>query len=192
MRKHIERRRSGFTLLEMMVVMAMAATLATVAVRLLDAVLRVQHIAHSRAQAVSDLTRLADSLRRDVRQARQVQVGKEQQLEIHFGGDRAHDRSGEQVQYEIIGSEVRRQIVRGDVTVARDSFSLFSSAEADGRGTRPLSRQRTAAWQWDAGHGVVTLQLLPSPGRLAERLPIRIEAVVAGALPADTTEEETP
>lgn len=189
MSRRIAPRRGGVTLLEMIMVIAMATTVALVAVRLLDAVLRVQHAAHSRAHAAAELTRLADSLRRDARQARGVQI-EGGNIEFQIGA--AETGNGERIRYGISGSQMRRQVTQGDATIARDSFALVATAgRGDGR-REPLARQSPATWQWEPEIGVLALQLQSAAGRQQEGIPLRIEAVVGGGRRSGTPEEVTP
>ena len=189
MSRPIVQRRRGATLLEMIMVIAMATTVALVAVRLLDAVLRVQRVAGHRAHAAAELTRLADSLRRDARQTRGVQV-EGGNLVLQIGPAARGD--GARIHYGISGGHVRRQVAQGDATLARDSFVLIAKDDRDGSRRQLLARQNNPAWQWDPESGVIALELWPAPGPLRGATLLRIEAAVRGSDRSATADEVTP
>lgn len=118
---------AGFSLIEMVVVFALATGLAFASLRLLDAVATLREGTRAEMQTFRDLHRLADQLRTDTHQADNGRSESDASVLVLTPTD-----GEELIRYEISGSMIRRTVESGSSSevVAREGFQLPRQASA--------------------------------------------------------------
>lgn len=133
---------AGFSLLEMMVVFALATGLAFMSLRLLDAVSSLREGTRAEMQTFRDLRRLADQLRKDIHRADEAQTTDDESGLVLTRAD--GDAS---IHYQVVESVIRRMAETG------------TSGEVVSREGFRLPREAGVQWQVDAEASLVRLQV---------------------------------
>jgi prepilin-type N-terminal cleavage/methylation domain-containing protein len=152
-------RRRGYSLIEMLVVMATTAAMLGIALGLLHLLIRLEHGSREEVRQRTTLHRLADRFRRDVHAARQFPALEVPRPPGAQGPEREEGTSGwrfslddgRAVQYRAEqGQLVRAERAEGDV-IAQDSYVLPPHATA------------SIALVGDEAPGIVRLRIVPEP-----------------------------
>jgi prepilin-type N-terminal cleavage/methylation domain-containing protein len=126
MRTH--KRRSGFTLIEMLAVIATTGALMAVAVGILHLLLRTERVARDERRRQTAIARLADQFRRDVHAATQFAPLEGSEGEAHGGGWQFDLGENRTVRYVAQPGELVRRQREGDDLVHRESYVLPDDA----------------------------------------------------------------
>ncbi len=168
-RNRINRRRSGVSLVELLVVMSAATVILTLSTGLIH---RIMH-AQSKARVLADLERttlrLSNDLRRDVHQATQAttekaQLGKGAFLQLQLA-------DGNALEYRREETTIQRVQLDGSRTIAREEFAFGGDFEL----TAEVEDGRLVVLSL-----VSRREEMPSePGRIVNDTPVDLQLVAA-------------
>ncbi len=141
--------RRGFTLIEVLVAIAVTAVLLGVAVGLLHAVFYGQQAAHERLRERMTMDRLARQFREDVHAAAGLADAEVAALDQRkLPGWRLQPAGGPTIEYWVAGGALVRAEREGGKTTAHDEFALPAGAKVeirlDAAGKPALARLRIA------------------------------------------------
>ncbi len=157
MRTH--KRRSGFTLIEMLAVIATTGALLAVAVGILHLLLRTEQGARDERRRQTAIARLADQFRRDVHAAAQFAPLEGSEDEAHRGGWRFDLGEERTVRYLAQPGELIRRQREGDDLVHQELYVLPDDAAVS---IEPAG---------EAAPGIVRLCVVPDATRPRPAIP---------------------
>lgn len=153
--------RRAFTLIEMIVAIAVGATLMSLAVGLLVALQRAERNGRSHVERNEAIQRLADRFRRDVHAAGDVAINGEDRKEWRFDltGDNA-------ARYVVEAPGISREERKESKVVCRESYAL------------PTDLAVAVAVDRTASPPVVSLTIVPDDASMRPGYELRIDAVL--------------
>jgi prepilin-type N-terminal cleavage/methylation domain-containing protein len=157
-------KRRGYSLIEMIVVLTVGATMLGIAVTMLGALMQAERNGRAHIGQNATLNRLADQFRRDVRGAKgKLAVEKNDAGETAWRLDLAAGRS---VWYVADPDEIVREERTGHTILQQKSYSL------------PENYVATIAASDSAGLSIISLTIAPTEASSRPGHEIRIEAVL--------------